>query len=184
MTRRRLVSLTTLMAFIAVVLLAPLSQAQAGHPEPGPGRDWSGIAKTAVKVAGAVVGGLFGAKFGMIGTVVGGVVGFLVTKWLADNFFPHYGALDFDRPQWFRGRGGWDAPPPYGQQPGYGQTPGWWGSGTYSGDLKDLRDRFYEATRKLQGALAGGSDADKQAAKSEYDQAREAYFRAKYGSGR
>jgi phage tail tape-measure protein len=111
-------------------------------------------------VAGAVVGGLFGSQFGTIGTVVGGAVGFFLTNWLVEKFTSHYD-------EGYR-------PPEYRR--------GWFGSGSYSGNLQELRDAFFKAHDNYRAALSSGTDAEKQAAKDEYDKAREAYFKAKQGS--
>jgi hypothetical protein len=127
------------------------------------------IARLALTAAGTVVAGLFGSQFGMIGTIAGGAAGFLVSRWLADKIL---GPRD----------PGHGSGPPYWQQgPGHGF--GRWSKilplGGGGGELNDLRRSFHEAYDNYRRALAGGSGADKEAARSAYESARQAYFSAK-----
>lgn len=52
-----------------------------------------------------------------------------------------------------------------------------------SGDLDTLRNQYYDSMRRFTQSLTGGSEEEKSQAKSEYDRAREAYYRVRINNG-
>ncbi|MBI4860179.1 MAG: hypothetical protein HY815_07925 [Candidatus Riflebacteria bacterium] len=129
------------------------------------------IARIALTAAGTVVAGLFGSQFGMVGTVIGGAAGFIVSRWIgnklfgeSDNYAPGYQQYTYGQQYWGNGPR-WsqtDCPkPPIG----------------FEGDIKHLKSEVVRTYNALKGAIAGGTQGEKDAAKAAYDHAREAYAR-------
>lgn len=145
----------------------------------------SKIAKIGLTATGSVLAGLFGSQFGTIGTVVGGAAGFFVSKWIGDKLFGSnaYPQQYNEGGNWFSrikdkilGRDKGPYPPVYGPPAGNRWSKI---APLNNGNLADSRQAFYRAMEDYQRALAGGSQAEKEAAKTAYENARNAFARAK-----
>ena len=155
----------------------------------------SKIAKLGVTATGAVLAGIFGSQFGTIGTVVGGAAGFFVSKWIGDKLFGSnsyptsytngsqgqgffskikdtilgHHADDQDNRTWLHRTDD--------QDKRWSQiAPG------SAGNITDARKDFFTAMDNYKRAIASGSQADKESAKTAYDTARNAFFHFKSGN--
>ncbi|MBI2944854.1 MAG: hypothetical protein HYY25_11690 [Candidatus Wallbacteria bacterium] len=198
MTYRRMISALTLMAFVGCLFALPMTaQAQSWNDNSRGGdsglRIWNnqwgtnnrfsdgrGIGATLLRwipgVLGGVAGYFLGASLGPIGRIAAAAVGFVVAKWIADKLFPSRDSYSYN--DWNRNfNAGWQNQ--YQNNVGWGYGPrGSETGGATGGDanLQAVRDRWITATREYQDSLRGSDTNASNAARANFESARQAYF--------